>query len=117
MNTPAETIDTYIEATRSGDVGKLQSLFSPSALMSGFFEGDFYSGSPDLFLKEVRDNPSPAETGNEYVGEITHEEVVGNTAQIAMKEKGYLGIDVTNLFHLANIDEKWLILSKTYTDE
>lgn len=117
MNTPTETINVYIEATRSGDVDKLQSMFAPGALMSGFFEGEFYSGSPDLFFEEVRDNPSPAESGNEYVGEITYEEVVGSTAQITMKEKGYLGADITNLFHLANINGKWSILSKTYTDE
>ncbi|MFT6270959.1 MAG: hypothetical protein ACJAVV_003798, partial [Alphaproteobacteria bacterium] len=30
--------------------------------------------------------------------------------------KGYLGVDMTNLFHLANINGTWLILSKTYTD-
>ena len=117
MKTPTETIDVYIDGTRNGDVEKLQSAFAPGALMSGFFEGEFYSGSPDVFFEEVRDNPSPEETGNEYVGEITHEEIVGNTAQITMKEKGYLGADITNLFHLANIKGKWLILSKTYTDE
>ena len=117
MNTPTETIEIYIDGTRSGDLEKLQSVFAPGALMSGFFEGEFYSGSPDIFFDEVRNNPSPAETGNAYVGEITHEEVVGSTAQITMKEKGYLGADLTNLFHLANIDGKWLILSKTYTDE
>lgn len=117
MKTAKETIEIYIEGTRSADIKKLQSVFAPGALMSGFFEGAFYSGSPDLFIEEVRDNPSPAETGNEYLGEITHEEVIGNTAQITMKEKGYLGADMTNLFHLANIEGKWLILSKTYTDE
>jgi hypothetical protein len=116
MSTPTETINVYIEATRSGDVDKLKSVFASGALMSGFFEGEFYSGSPDLFFEEVRDNPSPAETGSEYVGEITYEEVVGRTAQITMKEKGYLGVDIINLFHLANINGTWLILSKTYTD-
>ena len=34
-----------------------------------------------------------------------------------MKEKGYLGLDFSNLFHLACVDGKWLILSKTYIDE
>jgi len=117
MNTPTETIEIYIEGTRSGDIAKLRSVFAPGALMSGFFEGEFYSGSPDLFFEEVQDNPSPVETGNEYVGEITHQEIVGSTAQVTMKEKGYLGADITNLFHLANVNGKWLILSKTYTDE
>ena len=116
MDTPEKTMDMYIEATRRGDVEKLRSLFAPGALMSGFFEGEFYSGSPDVFFDEVRDNPSPNETGAEYSGEITHEEVVGQTAQMTMKEQGYLGADITNLFHLACLDGQWLILSKTYSD-
>ena len=116
MNTPTETINVYIEATCRGDVDKLRSVFAPGALMSGFFEGEFYSGSPDLFFGEVRDNPSPAESGIEYVGEITYEEVIRNTAQITMKEKGYLGADMTSLFHLANINGKWITPSKTYSD-
>ena len=117
MNSPTDTIEIYIEGTRSGNIEKLQSVFAPGALMSGFFEGEFYSGPPDIFFEEVRDNPSPIETGAEYSGEITHEEVIGSTAQITMKEEGYLGTSITNLFHLANINGKWLILSKTYTDE
>jgi len=117
MKTPTETIEAYIEATRSGDVEGLKNLFSPEALMSGFFEGEFYSGSLGVFFDEVRDNPSPSETGQEYIGEITYTEVIGNIAQVTMKEKGYLGLDFTNLFHLACVDGKWLILSKTYIDE
>ena len=117
MNTPTESINEYIQATRCGDVDKLKTLFAPGALMSGFFEGEFYSGPPDLFFEEVRDNPSPTETGNEYVGKITHEEIVGDIAQLTLKEEGYLGANITNLFHLANINGRWLILSKTYTDE
>ena len=117
MNTPSETIEIYIEGTRSGDIGKLKSVFAPGAIMSGFFEGEFYSGTPDIFFDEVRDNPNPAETGHDYIGEISLQEVVGSIAQITMKEKGYLGADLTNLFHLARINGTWLILSKTYTDE
>lgn len=49
-STPSETINQYIEATRIGDVEMMRSIFSPAALMSGFFEGDFYIGSPDYFF-------------------------------------------------------------------
>lgn len=117
MRTPIETIENYITATRLGDVEVLKSLFSAEALMSGFYQGGYYSGSPEAFFAEVRDTPSPSETGAEYVGEITHVEVIGQIAQVTMKEKGYLGLNFSNLFHLACIDGSWRIISKTYIDE
>lgn len=114
---PKAAIEAYIEATRLGDVPALKSSFTPSALMSGYFEGEFYSGTPEPFFDEVRDNPSPAESGKAYEGSITYVEVVGEVAQVTMKETGYLGLDFTNLFHLALVDDKWQILSKTYIDQ
>ena len=117
MTTPLETIESYIEATRLGDVETLRSLFSSEAIMSGFYEDEYSSGSPEVFFEEVRNNPSPSETGQNYVGEITNSEVISDIAQVVMKEKGYLGLNFSNLFHLACINEKWLIISKTYIDE
>lgn len=116
-STPLETINQYVEATRIGDVEKMRSLFSPAALMSGFYEGEFYIGSPDYFFDEVRDNPSPSSTGAEYVGDITSSEIIGNIANVTLKEKGYMGLNFTNLFQLARIDGDWLIVSKAYVDE
>ena len=116
-STPLETINQYIEATRNGDVEKMRSLFSPAALMSGFYEEEFYIGSPDYFFDEVRDNPSPSSTGVEYIGNITSYEIIGNIANVTLKEKGYMGLDFTNLFQLACIDGVWLIVSKAYVDE
>ena len=72
------------------------------------------SGSLEAFFEEVRDNPSPTESGGEYTGEITHTEVIDKIAQVTMKEKGYLGLNFSNLFHLACIDGNWLIICKTY---
>jgi hypothetical protein len=117
MSTPIETIEKYIEETRLGNVEGLKNLFSPEALMSGFYESEYYSGSPEAFFEEVRDSPSPSESGQDYNGEITHTEVIGKIAQVTMKEKGYLGLNFSNLFHLACINDKWLIISKTYMDE
>ena len=84
--------------------------------MSGFYEGEYYSGSPEVFFEEVLNNPGPSKTGQEYIGEITYTEVIGNIAQVTMKEKGYLGLSFSNLFHLACIDGEWFIISKTYID-
>ena len=116
-STPLETINQYIEATRIGNVETMRSLFSPAALMSGFYGGEFYIGSPGYFFDEVKDNPSPSSTGAGYIGEITSSEIIGNIASVTLREKGYLGLDFTNLFHLAYIDGAWLIVSKAYVDE
>ena len=116
-STALETVNQYIEATRDGAVETMRSLFSPAALMSGFYEGEFYIGSPDLFFDELRDNPSPSATGADYSGEIISSEMFGNIANVTLKEKGYLGLDFTNLFQLARIDGDWLIVSKAYVDE
>jgi len=61
FETPKQTIETLVEACRTGDVEKLKSVFSSNALMTGYFGGG-YTGSPELFYDEVRDNPSPAST-------------------------------------------------------
>ena len=58
LTTPQETISKYTEACHDGDVKKLRTLFSPSALMSGFFGGEFHIGSPEIFFDTVRDSPS-----------------------------------------------------------
>lgn len=70
-----------------------------------------------IFFDEVRDNPSPSSIGAEYIGEITSSEIIGNIASVTLREKGYLGLDFTNLFQFACIDDVWLIVSKVYVDE
>jgi hypothetical protein len=48
---------------------------------------------------------------------MTSSEIIGNIANVTLKEKGYLGLNFTNLFQLARIDGAWLIVSKAYVDE
>ena len=117
FETPKQTIEVLVEACRSGDVELLQSVFSDNALMTGYFGGEFYTGSPELFFDEVRDNPSPASTGAEYIGEITSIEEYGDIANVTLQEKGFLGANFTNLFQLVRKDGAWLIYSKLYVDE
>ena len=117
FSTPEETIEAYVEACRNGDVEKLRNLFSPSTLMTGYFGGEFYIGTPDPFFDEVEKNPSPATTGAEYIGEITSSELIGKIASVTLREKGYLGLNFSNLFQLAYVEGTWLILSKAYIDE
>jgi len=114
LSTPAQTIEAYIAACRDGDVALLRALFAPDALMFGFYQGEYYLGTPEIFFEEVRDNPSPAETGSEYVGRIISVEQYDRIAQVSLAEQGYLGADFNNIFQLALIDDNWLIVSKGY---
>ena len=114
---PRETITELVEACNSGDADRLRCVFGPGALMTGYYKGEFYSGSPEPFYDEVRDNPSPADTGAEYIGEIASVEEFGDIANIILKEKGFLGANFINLFQLVCIDGSWLIVSKAYVDE
>ena len=114
---PKAVIEEYMEACRVGSVDRLRAIFHPDALMSGYYVGEFYMGSPQPFYDEVEANPSPAESGADYAGEVVTVEEVGECAAVTMKETGFLGSNFTNWFHLAKVDDQWLILSKTYISE
>jgi hypothetical protein len=114
---PRETITELIEACHLGDVDKLRGVFRQGALMSGYYNDEYYSGSAEPFFDEVRDNPSPASTGAEYIGEIVSVEEFGDIANVVLSEKGYLGVDYMNLFQLVYKDGTWLIVSKAYVDK
>jgi hypothetical protein len=117
FSNPRETITELVEACHSGDVDKLRGVFSQGALMSGYYNGEYYSGSPESFYDEVRDNPCPAVTGAEYIGEIISVEEYGNIANVVLEEKGFLGANFINLFQLVRVGGTWLIVSKAYVDE
>lgn len=116
-NGPAAVIEEYVEACRMGNVTRLRAVFHPQALMSGYYQGEFYIGTPEPFFEEVAANPSPSETGDHYSGEVTVTEEVAGCASATLKEQGFLGSDFTDWFHLARVEGTWLILSKTYVDK
>ena len=113
-SSPRAVLDAYIEACRVGDADSLERLFHPDALMSGFWSGEFYSGSPQPFFDEVRDNPSMAETGAAYSARAEITDVTGDVAMGTIRESGYFGDDFTNHFHLVRINGEWQIIAKTY---
>jgi hypothetical protein len=114
FSTPSQNIEAYIEACRCGDVPLLRALFAPNALMFGFYQGEYYLGTPEIFFEEVRDNPSPVESGKKYQARIISVEQYDRIAQVSIAEQGYLGADYRNIFQLALIEDSWLIVSKGY---
>lgn len=110
-------IQEYIDACAVGDVTRLQAIFHPDALMSGYMLGDYLMGSPAPFFEIVEQQPAPADSGADYQAVIENIEVSGPVATATLREQGYLGMNFTDFFHLAHVHGKWQIISKTFNPE
>ena len=102
-------IQEYVDACKAASVERLKGVFHPNALMSGYMQGEFLMGSPDPFFQIV-ETSSPCE----YDYEISQVDVNGDVASVRLDEEGYLGMNFTDYFHVANVDGKWQIISKTF---
>jgi hypothetical protein len=113
-----EVVNKYIEGTYQGDVLTLRECFHSKAVMNGYLNDQLLLGGPEPFFKEIENNPSMAEGGAPYKGEITSVELAGNVASVTLKETGFAGsMSFTDYFHLIKVDDGWKIFSKTFTTE
>ena len=113
-----EVVQKYIDRTYQGDVSALRECFHSKAVMNGYLNEQLLLGDPEPFFQEIGNNPSMAEGGAPYKGEITSVDVVGNVASVTLKETGFAGgMSFTDYFHLIKVDDEWKILSKTFTTE
>jgi hypothetical protein len=116
LTSPELVITEYVEACRAGDAERLRRLFHVDALMVGYCADEYYMGTPEPFYDEVRDNPAPSQSDEDYQGEITSVEIHGNMASVTLKETSFLGASFTNWFHLSCVDGNWQIVCKSYQD-
>ncbi len=113
-----EVVQKYIDGTYQGDVSALRECFHSKAVMNGYLNDQLVLGDPEPFFLEIENNPSMAEGGAPYQGEIASVDVAGNVASITVKETGFAGtMSFTDYFHLIKVDEEWKIFSKTFTTE
>ena len=113
-----EVVQKYIDGTHQGDVSALRECFHSKAVMNGYLNDQLLLGDPEPFFQEIGNNPSMAEGGAPYKGEITSVDVVGNVASVTLKETGFAGtMRFTDYFHLIKVDDEWKIFSKTFTTE
>ena len=110
-------IQEYVDACSAGSVERLRAIFHEDALMSGYIMGNYLMGPPEPFFQAVENPPPGAEAGADYTGEITNVEVSGPVASITLKEAGFMGINFTDYFHLAKLNDEWKIISKTFNPE
>ena len=111
-------VQQYIDGTYKGDVKALRECFHPKAVMNGYLQDQLLLGGPEPFFDNIESNPSMAEAGAPYRGEITFVDVVGNVACATIKETGFGGdMSFTDYFHLLKENGEWKIISKTFTTE
>ena len=114
----SEVVQKYIDGTYQGDVSALRECFHSKAVMNGYMNDQLLLGDPEPFFQEIENNPSMAEGGAPYQGEITSVDVAGNVASVTVKETGFAGtMSFTDYFHLIKVDDEWKIFSKTFTTE
>jgi len=104
-------LDEYIAACVAGSVERLQAIFHPDALMTGFLAGQHLMGPVEPFYQAVRNTPPP---GSEYHAVVSDIRVAGAIASASISEQGYLGLDFVDLFHLVRQQGDWKIVSKTF---
>ncbi len=110
-------IQEYVDACAAGSVERLRAIFHENALMSGYMMGEYLMGSPEPFFQAVENPPPGVPSGGDYKGQITAVDISGPVASITLKETGFMGINFTDYFHLAKVNDEWKIISKTFNPE
>lgn len=112
MKTVKETIEQYVQGTRTGDVSLLKDVFHSDAIMSGnLFDIQMIVDTPNKFFSDIE-----GETAlDAYKYEIKTCYEVGKIANVQLLEYNLKGADFENWFQLQEVDGKWLIISKLFT--
>lgn len=110
-------IQEYVDACTARSVERLKAIFHENALMSGYMMGEYIMGSAEPFFQAVENPPPGVPSGENYKGEITSAEISGPIASITLKEAGFMGMNFTDYFHLAKVNDEWKIISKTFNPE
>ncbi len=103
-------IKEYIAGTVERDVERLQAIFHPNAVMSGYLGPNKLIGTPAPFFAHLQAN----EHGPGYRSKITHIQVTGRTASATLLEENLYGMSFVNEFHLLDDDGRWTIVSKLF---
>ena len=113
-----KVVQQYIEGTYQGNVQALKQCFHAKAVMNGYFQDQLLLGGPEPFFENIENNPSMAEAGAPYKGEIVYVDVVGKVAGVTIRETGFAGtMAFTDYFQLIKDQGEWKIISKTFTTE
>lgn len=108
-----QVIHNYFDGIYEGDVPKLRSAFSPSAILYGDIKGTDYLKSVEEYLDGVVNRQSPRDLQEDMKMEILGLEVIGNVA-IAKLRLPMLGYNYYDFLSLTKIEGEWKIVNKLF---
>lgn len=111
LSSPKAVMDAYTTGTRDRDVDRLAALFHADAVMTGYLGPDKLVGGTQPFLDAMTNNPADAD----YRSEVDTLVIDGKIANATVREKGLLGLDFVNHFHMLEEDGEWRITSKAFS--
>jgi ketosteroid isomerase-like protein len=108
-----ETVNDYFSAIYAGDTQRLAHVFSPSAMLVGWDEGELKCVSRDRWFAFVETMPSPRSQGAHLDSEILQVDVFGTAAMAKVREV-YRGFEYVEFLSLLWTGKHWQIVSKCY---
>jgi len=108
-----KTIEGYLSAIYAGDTDSLGQLFSPTARLVGWDEGELKSVPRDRWLEFVGTIPSPRSQGDSLDSEILDLDVF-ETAAVAKVRESYRNFQYVEFLALLWTGERWQIMHKCY---
>ncbi|MCH2139239.1 MAG: nuclear transport factor 2 family protein [Phycisphaerales bacterium] len=110
----AQCIERYYESLCTSDADGVQSVFHPSAKITGYLPDGLHEMTVDDFAGFVQSQqPSPDEQGADRMLEVLSCEVAGDTASVRIRE-AYLGMIFVDTFGMLCVDGDWLIYNKLF---
>ncbi|MEO1771014.1 nuclear transport factor 2 family protein [Candidatus Enterococcus ferrettii] len=116
MNTVDKVVNAYIKGTFTGDTELLQSVFHEKARMTGYLGDQLLIGDPQPFIEDIGSQASMESNGDPYEAEVVSKVIVGNIADVTIRESGFRGsLKLEDHFHLIDDGTRWWIISKLFT--
>ena len=109
----AATVNDFFVGMHTGDVDRLRSAFHPDAYLFGYYQGSFSRISLEEWMEEVRGEPKPSESGEQFDMRIVAVDVTGKVATVKTATL-YLGLHFTDYLTLIQFDDHWKIVNKAY---
>ncbi len=106
----ANTLQHYIDGTRSGNGDDMKPAFHKDATIFGYAGADLFGG-PIQQLFDWADENSPAAELQARVASI---DIVGTVAIVRLELTNLNGARYTDMFTLLNVEGEWKIMSKVF---
>jgi len=106
----AETLQHYIDGTRSGNGDDMKPAFHKDATIFGYAGADLFGG-PIQQLFDWSDENGPAAELQARVASI---DLAGTAATVRLELTDLKGARYTDMFTLLKVDGEWKILSKVF---